>query len=207
MRTVKLYAILLAVILGLGCLVTDLVAQDENSDKQGDSYEKQKENKKSDESRQLRQETRDDSLSKPLAAYHVEFTITELDDGKKVNSRTYSLLVQQGILNKLRIGGKIPIATSMGPNSSALQFQYLDIGVNIDCTVQEREGSVLLSSTTDVSSMAQLREEQTHQPVIRQMKSEVRTILSPGKPTVISSMDDPTGKGRFQLEVTVTKAK
>jgi hypothetical protein len=207
MRVVKLCAMLLAVILGLGCLAPNLVAQDENSNKQENSNEKQKENKKSEEGRELRQETRDESLSKPLGAYHVEFMITELDDGKKVNSRTYSLVVQQGILNKLRIGGRVPIATSGGSNSLPVQFQYLDIGVNIDCTVQEREGFVLMSSTIDVSSMAQQREEQTHQPVIRQMKSEVRTILSPGKPTVIRSMDDPTGKGRFQLEVTATKVK
>ncbi len=201
---VKLCAMLLAVILGLGCLVPILVAQDKNSDKQQDNNERQKENKKSDEGRELRQETKDESLSKPLAAYHVKFVITELDEGKKVNSRTYSLVVQQGILNKLRIGGRVPIATSMGSNP---QFQYLDIGVNIDCIVQERGGSILMSGTIELSSMARQRDEQTAQPVIRQMKAEVRTILSPGKPTVISSMDDPTGKGRFELEVTATKVK
>ena len=203
MRMVKLSAMLLAVVLA-GPM--NLVAQDENSDKQQNTNEKQRE-KKSEEVRELRQDSKDESLSKPLGAYHLEFVITELDEGKKVNSRTYSLLAQQGILNKLRAGVRVPIATGTGSNSLPTQFQYIDVGVSIDCTVQERGGTVLMSSTIDVSSMTQQHEEQTHQPVIRQMKSEMRTILSPGKPTVISYMDDPTGKGRFQLEVTATKIK
>jgi hypothetical protein len=206
MRMVKLYG-MLALILGLGCFAPNLVAQDENTNKSENKDERQKENNKLEEGRELRHGNRDESLPKPLAAYRVEFAITELDEGKKINSRTYSLVMQQGMLGKLRIGGRVPIATSTGSNSSPAQFQYLDIGVNIDCTVQERGGFVLMSSTIELSSLAQQREEMTHQPVIRQAKSELNTILSPGKPTVVSSMDDPTGKGRFQLEVTATKVK
>jgi len=72
---------------------------------------------------------------------------------------------------------------------------------------QELDGAVLLSSTIEASSLAPQRDEQTRQAVIRQMRFEVRTVLSPGKPTMISSMDDPTSKERFQVEVTATKIK
>jgi hypothetical protein len=203
MGIVKLSTMSLGVILAMGCLAPNLVAQDDNSDKHENRSDKQKQDGKSEESKELRQETKDASASKPLSAYRLEFTVTELDDLKKINSRSYSMLVQQGILNKLRIGVRVPVPTGVVPNS---QFQYLDVGMSIDCTIQERDDLVLLSSTMDVSGIAQ-REEQTHQPAIRQTKWEVRTILSPGKPTLVSSVDDPTSKGRFQLEVMATKVK
>lgn len=206
MRRLKICAMLLAVILGLGSFAPKLVAQSENTGKQESSNQKQKENRKSEENRDLRLETRDES-SKPLGSYRVEFTATELDSGKKVNSRSYSLLEEQGIKNKLRIGARVPIISAAGNSSVPPQFQYLEVGVNIDCTVQERDGFVFIASTINISSVAEQHDEQTRLPVIRQMNSEVTTLLTPGKPTLISSMDDPAGKGSFQLEVTATKVK
>src|SRR6266700_6991722 len=201
MRKLKLHALLVVVILALGCLVPKMAAQDEDKTEQENSSDKQKESKKSEERKGPHQKTKDDSLSKPLGAYHLEFTIRELDDGKVINSRAYELVAQQGLLNKLRIGGRVPVATGQ------TQFQYVNVGVNIDCFVQEREGSVLLSSTISVSGMAQQREEKSHEPVLLDMTSEVRTVLSPGKPTFISKMDDPTTKARFEIEATATKVK
>jgi hypothetical protein len=200
MRKWKLYTLLVPVIFGLGSLAPTLVAQDGTAPEQ--------EVKKADERKELQKQPDEDSLSKPMEVYRVEFTITELVDNKKINTRTYSLVAQQGMLNKLRIGGRMPMATSGGgPNNLPAQYQYFDVGVNIDCTVREREGLVLLSSVIDLSSVSPQRDDQTHQPVVRQVRSEVRTALSPGKPTVISGMDDPTTKARFEFEVVAARAK
>lgn len=200
MRRMRLYTLFAMVIVVLGCLTTNLSAQDDNA--------REQETKKADERKEMKkQASEDESLTKPLGAYQLEFTITELADGKKINTRTYSLVAQQGMLNKLRVGGRLPVVTSTASSSFPSQFQYIDVGVNIDCEVREREGFVLLASTIDVSSLAPQRDEQTHQAVVRQVRSEVRTILSPGRPTVISGMDDPTTKARFEFEVTATKVK
>ncbi len=159
-----------------------------------------------DSSSKQNQPAENKAAQRPLAAYRLEFTLTEFEDGKKTNSRSYSLLAQTHSWNKLRIGTRLPVATATSA-TMPVQFQYMDIGMNIDANVEEQEGLVLLNSTVDVSGMAPQREEQTHQPIIRQMKSELRTVVSPGKPTVITADDDPTGKARFQLEVTATKVK
>jgi len=42
---------------------------------------------------------------------------------------------------------------------------------------------------------------------VQQFRSQVDTIVSPGKPTIVSRMDDPSSKRRFQLEVTASKAR
>jgi hypothetical protein len=44
-------------------------------------------------------------------------------------------------------------------------------------------------------------------PIIRQIKISGSTLLVVGKPILIGSMDDPTSKRQFQLEVTVTKLR
>lgn len=201
MRFMKAGAVVLTVLWGLGSLHTVLFAQEEA---QGEQQE-QKVIKNTLEGQAERAGTKGEPLSNSLSSYRVDFTLTEFDTGKKINSRTYSVVSQVGPRNKLRVGGRVPVATGTG--SGTLMFQYLDIGMNIDCSVQEMDGAVLLSSTIESSSVAPQRDEQTHQPVIRQMRFEVRTVLSPGKPTMISSTDDPTSKERFQVEVTATKIK
>lgn len=154
---------------------------------------------------------------RPGGAYRLEFTLSELEDGKKVNTRSYSMLAQAGgVLNKLRIGARVPVPTGGGfrPNeSSALantQFQYMDVGMNIDCRVQEQDGYLVLSTTIDSSTFTQPPVQSASvptQPVVRQLRVDLGTVVSLDKPTLVTSVDDPSSKRRFQLEVTATKPK
>jgi hypothetical protein len=190
MCKVKIWIAILTIVVGLGGIVPRGMAQDQGHDSQEKSAEKP-------------------AAPKSLNAYRMDFLLTELEDGKKNNSRSYSLLAREGILNKLRAGVRVPIATKMG---SLPQFQYLDVGMNIDCRVEEREGSLVLNAIADSSSFSLPGEPKApgsvaDQPVIRQMRSEINTVINLGKMTVISSMDDPSSKRRFQLEVTATKVK
>ena len=191
MCRVKIWIAILMIVLGLVGFVPVGMAQDQSHDNQEKSPEKP-------------------AAPKSLNAYRVDFLLTELEDGKKNNSRTYSLMAREGILNKLRAGVRVPIATNMG--SPIPQFQYLDVGMNIDCRVEEREGSLVLNAVADSSSFSLPGEPKApgsvaERPVIRQMRSEINTVISLGKTTLISSMDDPSSKRRFQLEVTATKVK
>lgn len=147
-------------------------------------------------------------------AYRLEFVLSEISEGKKTNSRSYSLLVQgSNQLNKLRSGARVPVVTNQLSKASnptfPTQFQYFDVGMSIDCRVREQNGSLLLNTTIDSSSFAQPmpNESSIDQPVIHQLKADVETLVGLGKPTVIASMDDPTSKRQFQLEVTATKLK
>jgi hypothetical protein len=44
-------------------------------------------------------------------------------------------------------------------------------------------------------------------PVFRRVSTNVTAAVSPGKPTLIGSMDDVTSNRRFEIEATVTKVK
>jgi hypothetical protein len=139
----------------------------------------------------------------------VEFVFSELQDNKIVNSRTYEMLAQSGIgagypPNKIRAGARVPVLT--GPS-----FQYFDIGMNIDCRVEDRDGGIGLNITADSSSLtfpeADKSTPGSGHPIVQQFRAEVDTVVTPGKPTIVSKMDDPSSKRRFQLEVTASKAK
>lgn len=153
------------------------------------------------------QENKSEAASpKPAAVYRVEFAFSELQGGKVVNSRSYEMLAQAGQLNKIRAGARMPVSSPGGAN-----FQYLDIGMNIDCRVEERDGGIGLNITADSSSFTFPETDKATyapgQPIVQQFRSQVDTVVNPGKPTIVSSMDDPSSKRRFHLEVTASRVK
>jgi hypothetical protein len=44
-------------------------------------------------------------------------------------------------------------------------------------------------------------------PVFHAISQHLRTVLTPGKPQMITSVDDPNSNKRFQVEVTATKVE
>jgi len=142
------------------------------------------------------------------SAYRLDYTMSELEEGKKINSRQYSMNSRSGDWNEIKIGTRVPVESKEG------EFQYLDVGMNIRChLVDKTDGaqpgsSVSLSVTADVSNFAIPEQQgQSMRPTIRQMKIEASTITPLGKPTVVGVVDDPNSKHQFQLEVTVTKLR
>jgi len=155
--------------------------------------------------------TKSSSTAKPVHAYRVDFSITELAEGKKVNTRHYSLVTNSGPWSTLKIGTRVPVATgSFQPNAAAAlvnQFQYLDVGTNIDCEVNEQGEDISLDVRSDFSNLSSDAEQHSPQPIIRQIKINGRTITAPGKPALIGAVDDPTSNRQYQLEAVVTKLK
>ncbi len=146
---------------------------------------------------------------KPITAYRLDFVLSEWVDGKKVNSRNSSVLAQtDGRMNKLRSGARYPVSTQNEQKNT--QIQYLDFGVNIDCRLDEQDGGVRLIATVESSSASWPAPDSAHTPpglpIITQMRSEISTSVHVGKPTMVSSMDDPATKHTFQIDVTATRA-
>lgn len=148
-------------------------------------------------------------------AYKVEYVFSEWQDNKKINARTYTILVRQMDKSSLRLGSRVPIAVgsfmagSAKENPIPTQFQYLDVGMNIDCLVEPLDSDVFLSTNVEVNRLApeQAKEVRTGNTIVRQTKIQVHDLVPLGKPTVLSSADEVDGTGRFQIEATVTKIR
>lgn len=156
--------------------------------------------------------------------YHLEFVIQELgSDGKPTNSRTYSTIVSTDRTehtSAIRTGSRIPIITgalhgTSGDGKLEFQYQYLDVGVNIDTqNVHEIGNQLAVYLKAEISSLAApsspapaTGSELANDPVIRQNSWFAPVVIPIGKPTVVFSSDALESKGGMQLVVTVTPVK
>jgi len=133
--------------------------------------------------------------------YRLEFKITEMDDDRKVSSKTYTLLVEPHEVGKLRIGSKVPILVNDKDKT------YTDVGKNIDCQVRsETEQTVGFHLALEVSSIDPVEQSPTGNPVIQTERIETSSTLELGKPTTVSSFYDPATKHNLQIDATATRA-
>jgi 3D (Asp-Asp-Asp) domain-containing protein len=137
-----------------------------------------------------------------LNAYRLDFSVNEIEDGKKINTRQYSMNLNAADANEIKIGTRVPVEAKQG------EFQYLDVGTNIWCRIGERANGLALSVRAEISNFA-MPDQQTQmaRPVLRQLSIKASTMAQLGKPMIVGSVDDPNSKRQFQLEVTVTKLK
>jgi len=152
---------------------------------------------------EAKSQARASAEEKPVHAYRLDFSVTELEDGKKINSRQYSLNLNADDANEIKIGTRVPV------EAGHEQFQYMDVGTSIWCRIGERPDGIPLAVRAEMSNFAIPDQGAGHEsrPVIRQFKINASTLAVLGKPMVVGSVDDPNSKRQFQLEVTVTKLK
>lgn len=140
---------------------------------------------------------------KPVHAYRLDFSVNEMEEGKRINNRQYSLNLNADDANEIKIGTRVPV------EAGHEQFQYMDVGTSIWCRIGERPDGIPLSVRAEISNFAIPDQGTGHEsrPVVRQFKINASTLAIPGKPMVVGSVDDPNSKRQFQLEVTVTKLR
>ena len=143
--------------------------------------------------------------AEPAHYYHLELVVQELGtDGKPTNSRTYTTTVSTDDRGSasIRTQSRIPIATASVSGNT--QFQYQDIGVNIDARRAHDLGHQLsMDLTADISSVAE-RDPNLHEPIIRQNRWQALVLIPVGKPSVVFTSDTLDSKGSMQLVVTAT---
>ncbi|HTT19884.1 MAG TPA: hypothetical protein VMG82_13110 [Candidatus Sulfotelmatobacter sp.] len=146
--------------------------------------------------------------AEPGHAYRVDFVLTEIEDGKKINSRQYALNLNAGEADQLKIGTRVPVEVKQG------EIQYLDVGTSIWCRLRDRKdipwlaNDVMMNVTIEISNFAIPDQQgQSMHPAIRQMKIDSSTIAIVGKQLVVGSVDDPNSRRQYQLEVTATRLK
>ncbi len=140
---------------------------------------------------------------KPAVTYKLEFTLTELEEAARVNSRSYTLLLEEDAWGRMRIGTRVPI--SMGEGKG---IQYMDVGFSLDCRLNQNKSGLRLETRLEVNSFAPIPPSDassSREPVLRNMRSELAASIVPGKPILLSSVDELGSRRRFQLEVTAKR--
>jgi type II secretory pathway component GspD/PulD (secretin) len=150
-------------------------------------------------------------LDRPQKVYRLTYTIDESDSGKRVGTQHFALLVANGNRTTLKDGSKVPIVTGSynhEQNESQTQMTYLDIGLNIDASVEELSGGVGLRSKVEQSSVA---EEKSGvgptDPIVRQSVLEGTSVLTLGKPMVLGALDVPGSTRHLDISVVAEQVK
>jgi type II secretory pathway component GspD/PulD (secretin) len=141
-------------------------------------------------------------LDRPQKPYRLTFTLTESDAGKRLGVQHFAIIVVNGQHTVLKEGSRVPVSTGpIGGNSP--QFQYFDVGMNFDLTLDAFPGGLRLRSKVEQSGFSDEHASGvlSQEPIIRQASLEGTSLLSLGKPLTLGSLDVPGSTRHIDIEV------
>lgn len=150
-----------------------------------------------------------DEAAKTLRAYRVDYVLVESQDGKRLNTRNYTMLFEEEERGNyspasIRVGTRVPLTTANKDGQPTTS--YMDVGLNIDCRIKPRGNDrVSLESTIEVANL--LSEDQMRTggaPIVRSNRSRIIAVVPLGKKTMVASYDDINSTRTTSVEVTVT---
>ena len=138
--------------------------------------------------------------------YKVEFNIRDGNESAKAGRR-YTMLINNGTKGVFKLGSRVPVVTGSFQPGGNTQFTYIDVGVNIECSIAEHGPSVGLNASIDLSMIAPPEKgvPPAPNPTITQIRFNLNADLPPGKSTAVTTVDDPVTTRKFEVEATVTK--
>jgi hypothetical protein len=135
-------------------------------------------------------------------------------DGKVASSHSYSTIVVanngHASPSKIRSSDKVPILTG-SPSGGNIQYQYQDVGTNIDTSGAKLYGNQLtVNLSVAVSEVAKndvTIEKTVPAPVFRALSWQSDVMVTVGRPTIIFTSDNVSDTGKTELELTATEIK
>lgn len=150
----------------------------------------------------LAQESAPKSPAPPRHFYKLTYVLKEFDESKVVNQRDFVLTCSTGERygSRMRAGSRFPVRDEGKTN-------YVDVGVNIDNRLEDTSEGIAMDVNAEFSSLGNDPATTGGAPVIRQVRTNAQAVVALNKPTVLFNIDDPSGRHRFQLEVTAVPQK
>ncbi|HUQ49460.1 MAG TPA: hypothetical protein VM056_02005 [Terriglobales bacterium] len=152
---------------------------------------------------------KEEAVQKNLRAYRVDYSLVETQDGKKVNTRNYTVLVEEEERGNyspasIRVGTRVPITAANKDGQPTMQ--YMDVGLNIDCRIKPRGADkASVESTIEIANFISDDQVRSSTPVLRSNKSRVIALVTLGKRTTVATYDDINSTRSTAVEITVTQ--
>ena len=149
-------------------------------------------------------------LDRPKPTYRLTYTITEMDGGKRVGSQRFALIVISGGRSEFKQGSRVPLVTGSTNDGATTQnsVTYVDVGLDIEAFADGSPDGVRVRSKVVQSSVAEEKSGLGAQdPMIRQTSLDGSSILMPGKPLVLGSLDMPGSTRHMDVEVVAELVK
>ena len=164
--------------------------------------------------------TKSQNDSQEVTPLRVQVVFMEYDGDKKISSLPYTLLVNaddKGPQAALRMGLRVPI--EVGGSGENKQFQYQDVGTNLDGRANKTEdGRFDLRLNVEKSSLytpgaaekpVTVGGNEVHpgQPIMQAFRSQVNLILRDGQTIQATVATDPVNGHVLKVEVTLNVIK
>lgn len=144
-------------------------------------------------------------VDRSAKTYRLTYTITETDGGRQTGKQGFTLVVTSGAKTVLKQGSKVPVVTGVlneGSSTPNSQVQYVDVGFNLEASLEGHGDGLRLRSKVEQSRVAEEKSGLGAQdPMIHQTTLEEISTLTPGKPLLLGSLDVPGTTRRQQIEV------
>ncbi len=149
-------------------------------------------------------------------AYRLVWTLDESEAGKRVSTQHYEMIVTTNGRTTAKLGSKVPVVTGSysgsAPAGVQTQFQYIDVGLNLDASLDETSSGLRLRSKVEQSSVADDKTTngsgvEFHEPIIRQAVMEGTSLLTLGKTITLGSLDVPASTHHLDISVTLEQVK
>jgi hypothetical protein len=133
--------------------------------------------------------------------YRVSYKVNEVENGKTVNSRSYTLMAKAGEREAVNTGSRIPVAFQG-------KLDYLNVGMAFSCIIRPGGEKLVVHSEFNLNTIADKEPASVlPPPVTRQFYLQDDTVATLGKPAFVGSIDDVASNRRYVIEVTVSKAE
>jgi len=142
-------------------------------------------------------------LDKPQKVYRVIYTMS---DGHGAATHL-AMLVSPGRRAIARQGTRVPIMTGSykegGGDAANTQFQYQDIGLSVDATLEGYgDGLRLMSKIEETSVSEQKSNVGIQDPIVDQSVLEAQSAVNSAKPVTLGSIEVPGGR-RMEVQVAI----
>jgi type II secretory pathway component GspD/PulD (secretin) len=150
-------------------------------------------------------------LDRVKKTYRLTFTLAEMDGTKHISSQSASVVAISREKTWLRQGSRVPIITGSYDTATpthAIQYQYMDVGLSIEASVDGDENGLRLHSKFEETSLADEKPASGSQnPPIRQTSLDAVSTLVLGKPVVLGSLDIPDSTHKREISVVAELVK
>ncbi len=130
--------------------------------------------------------------AEPRHMYRLDFVVASDDPTNKAGlpgGGTYTLNLEENRRGEIRSGSNIPLSSG----------SRIDVGTKLRAVYTSLGDDLLLDSSTEISA--------GDSGSIRKLTAEGEALVTPGKPALIASAEDPQGHSRYQVTVTATRLR
>ena len=150
-------------------------------------------------------------LDRTKKIYRLTYTVTEMDGSRKIGVQHFALIVVSGGRTVMKEGSRVPVVTGAYAPANSTQksdVTYLDVGLNVDASIDGYVDGVRLRCKIELSSVAEQQSGVGMQdPVIRQTLLEGVSILTQGKSLTLGSLDVPGSTRHLDIDVMMEPTK